>query len=234
MDGETNALEESRALLWQVMARTEEERDALSYTLHERMCQDLVFAMHLLQVDSDVEGINPRKLAGARDVLQHLLNDIRNLSYELRPSVLADPDLTSMLEWRARIIERDRGLRVSVETQVSDGAEQLPTDVRIALFRIFEESVDNAIRHGQAQEARVTLEIERARVWLEIQDDGIGFTVPESLVDWVRQGKLGLVTMREKAAAIGGVFFLESRVGEGARIAVDVHLGGTTGPIQET
>jgi signal transduction histidine kinase len=61
-------------------------------------------------------------------------------------------------------------------------------------------------------------------VRLEVQDDGAGFEVPDALLPWVEQGKWGLVSMRERAAGVGGTFLLESQPGQGTRIVVDVPL----------
>jgi signal transduction histidine kinase len=90
------------------------------------------------------------------------------------------------------------------------------------LFRIFQESMNNIVRHANASTARIKLWLEKNKVQLEIQDDGAGFQLPADWVDLAREGHLGLVGMRERAEALGGRIVVSSGECSGTTIQVEI------------
>ena len=220
MKDDMNRLLAGQALLWQLLAHQEEERLRTAYVLHERLAPDLVVVLRLLE--GSPEDFVP-KVASARDELLRMLNDLRILCAELRPVELTFGHLRHMLEGHAKSYQK-QGIPVVLSIDEGHGPVSVPEAVQIALFRIFEESLRNAWLHTEAQRIQASLVLWPDRVRLEVSDDGAGFEVPDTLLPWVEQGKWGLVSMRERAAGIGGTFVLESRPGEGTRIVVDVPL----------
>ena len=83
-------------------------------------------------------------------------------------------------------------------------AELLPEEMRLALFRIFQECLTNIAKHARATQVTIRLEKTEEAAVLEIQDNGVGFEVPQDWLELARQGHLGLVGMRERAEAVGG------------------------------
>ncbi len=103
----------------------------------------------------------------------------------------------------------------------------MPDEIRLGLFRIYQEAMNNTIKHSGATRVKVTFRKTDEQAALEIRDNGAGFTMPEEW-DWLelaRRGHLGLVGMRERAEAMGGTLEVVSQPGEGVRIAVTVPLG---------
>jgi signal transduction histidine kinase len=225
MNDDMNRLLASQALLWQLLAHHEEEQLRTAYVLHERLAQDLVVVIHLLQAGP--EHLAPR-LVGARDELQRMLNDLRTLCAELRPVELTFGQLRHMLEVHAKSYQK-QGITVVLSIDENHGPVSVPQEVQIALFRIFEEGLRNAWLHTKEQEIQASLVLWPDRVRLEVSDEGAGFEVPDTLLPWVKQGKWGLVSMRERAAGVGGTFVLESHPGQGTRIVVEVPLS----PVQD-
>ena len=219
MSNDMNRLLASQALLWQLLAREEQYRLQTAYVLHEQVAQDLVVVLRLLE--GSPEDIGP-KVVGARDELLRILNDLRILCRELRPVELTIQNLRIMLEEHAKSFQKKWHIPVVLSIDDSHGPVSVPEDVRIALFRIFQESLENAWRHAEAQQIQASLALWPDRVRLEIRDDGAGFEVPGTLLPWVEQSKWGLVSMRERAAGVGGIFVLESQPGQGTRIVVDL------------
>ena len=98
--------------------------------------------------------------------------------------------------------------------------QALPEQMRLSLFRIYREALSNVARHAQARQVWIRFTFDAEQVVLEIQDDGLGFAVPQRWVELARQGHLGLVGMLERTEASGGQLQLNSAPGAGTLIRV--------------
>ena len=212
-------IHEIQALANQVIALQERNQQRLSQELHDDVVQDLVFVLRLLE--EPVEVHSPRKIIGARDVIQQSVDRLRDLMFELRPPSLGD-DLEEALSQYVASFRRRRSLRVDFHANGNGGA--VPRDVRVALFRICQEGLNNAWKYAEASQVDVRLDLQDHKICLEIEDDGVGFEVPDHLGFLIDQQHLGLVGMRERAEGVGGSFVLESHIGRGTRISVQVPL----------
>jgi signal transduction histidine kinase len=110
---------------------------------------------------------------------------------------------------------------VVLEFRVWDVPDHLPQDLSIGLFRVFEQAVDNALRHSKTHELAVSLRRAGELLVLDVDDSGIGFEA--SAV--ASAGALGLVAMRERLQPFGGACVIESRPGGGTRVRAFVRLG---------
>jgi two-component system sensor histidine kinase DegS len=106
---------------------------------------------------------------------------------------------------------------------------KVPKSVRKAVFRVFEEGLNNAWRHAEAEKIEAALDLQPHRVHLEIRDDGVGFVMGSTLGGLANGGHTGLLGMRERIESVGGTWWVESRPGEGTRIVVDVPLSTAQG-----
>jgi len=164
----------------------------------------------------------PDKVNNAREELQQLLDYLRALMYDLRPPVLSLTDLREMLRQHALSCQRRWDLPISVH--VGEDGLDVPVEIRAAVFRVFQESLNNAWQHAHAQHIEATLALAPDRLRLEVRDDGSGFVEPRNMGDLANGGHSGLLKMRERIEAIRGTFLLESQPGQGTRIIVDVPL----------
>lgn len=212
-------IHEIQALAQQVIALQERNEQRLSQELHDDVVQDLVFVLRLLE--EPVETHSPRKIIGARDVIQQTVDRLRDLMFELRPPSLGD-DLEEALREYVASFRRRRGVPVDFHT--NGNGVTVPKEVRVALFRICQEGLHNAWKYADAGRVEVRLDLQDHQVRLEIEDDGVGFEVPDHLGFLIDQQHLGLVGMRERAEGVGGRFEIESRLGQGTRISVKVPL----------
>jgi signal transduction histidine kinase/PAS domain-containing protein len=210
----------------------EEERRHVARELHDEIGQQLT-GLHLLlgDVASAEPGIQPR-LDEARALIGDLLNRVRDLSLELRPTVLDDLGLSPALSWLVTRYSRLTG--VGVRLELDDGIGRPPATVETAAYRIVQEALTNVARHARAASASVTVRIEERRLMVQVVDSGCGFDVNQASY-WGDTN--GLAGMRERAAAAGGSLSVLSQPGAGTRVTayfpMSAHrppaLGGSVG-----
>lgn len=137
---------------------------------------------------------------------------MRTLLVELRPAALTEPRLGELLRQLAKSASARTGLRVAVTV---GGECCLPSEVQVALYRIAQEALSNAVRHAQASPIAVTLRSGPTEVELAVNDDGRGFKHVSE-----RPCHFGMKTMRERADEIGAWFRVESQSGKGTQVMV--------------
>jgi signal transduction histidine kinase len=113
---------------------------------------------------------------------------------------------------------------LQIKLDLMPDRQTLPEQMRLALFRIYQEMLNNVIRHAQAQQVVIRFTLDAEEVILEAQDDGRGFEVPQRWIKFARGGHLGLVNMSERAEAIGGQLKIISAPGRGTTIRVVIPL----------
>jgi two-component system, NarL family, sensor kinase len=200
----------------QVIAAQEAERRRLAGDIHDGITQRLVsLAFHLdAAADADARdtGTAARELARARELADLTMDEAHAAIAGLRPAVLDDLGLADGLASLARSVAQ---LPVTV---VGTGC-QLPEHVKIALYRIAQEALQNVVKHAQATEAEVELRCDASGVLLRVSDDGRGFdmaTRPDARTSY------GLRSMSERAELIGGRLTVSSRPGIGTTVTVTV------------
>ncbi|HYM23967.1 MAG TPA: ATP-binding protein, partial [Vicinamibacterales bacterium] len=196
--------EQTRHLAGRLLNAQEATRAGIARDLHDGLCQDLVTVTAALSEVKDSSGAiqdpkTQRLLSDIEEQTLQVYNDIRQLSHDLHPPTLRLLGLGSALKAHCREIGRRHG----VEIDYSLGAEvgRLDPAVEIALFRIAQEALRNAIVHGSARHLTVSLARPNGHVELTVSDDGRGFDVEAAR----RTGDgLGLMSMDERAHVFGG------------------------------
>lgn len=202
-----------------LMAVQEEERKALARELHDEVGQALgALLVDLGQARKELAGAGgaagPR-LQAAGELAERTLRSIRDISLLLRPSMLDDLGLVPALHWQAREVQRRSGLAVTID---APGDElELDETRRTAVFRIVQEALQNAARHGHASEARVELLPAAGRLVIRIRDDGRGFDPGRSM-------GLGLLGIQERVSLLQGRFDIRSAPGAGTVLDIDLPL----------
>ena len=216
--------ENLRYYLRQVTKAQEEERKRISHELHDDTLQALVVLSRQLDtLTSGSKGI-PEDLRASLEKLWHQTNDIvsevRRLSQDLRPAALDRLGLLAALEWLASEIAKFSGIETKVK--VTGVQRRLPEDVELVLFRITQEALRNVWRHSRASRAEITVEFGESKTRITICDNGRGFNLPDRMGDLPRDGKLGLAGMEERARLLGGILTLQSQLGKGTSIAIEI------------
>jgi len=217
-----NTLEEMRQRL---IVGSEVERSQLARHLHDGPLQDLYgvfYQVNLIMADLE-PGTARDRLLDTRQMLQHILNDLRMTSYELRPPALSHYGLgKAILSYAERYKAQHSWLQVHIRTSRDD--KRLPEDVRMVLFHNFQQLMMNIVQHSQAQNVWITLEIGSDHARLVVSDDGTGFRVPEHWIELARDQRLGLAGCAERAAALGGTFAVQSNPNGGSSATTTIPI----------
>ena len=198
------------------------ERLRLAQELHDNPMQSLYSAIYRIE---ELRGpADPEFKEALGDVKQHIQNvlqDLRATAKELRPPTIFNFGLENAIRSHATdVLEKHPNL--SIYLSLAHDRQILPEKVRLALFRIFQQSLANVLRHAKATEVHVRFSFDAEEAHLEITDNGTGFDVPHNWIDFVRQGHYGLAGSAERANALGGVFKVQSNPGSSTTIQVTI------------
>lgn len=198
---------------------TLEERNRLAQELHDSVTQ----TMHAAAVTAegalralDHDPARARELVrSVAELTRGAVAELRSVVFELRPAELEQDGLAPAIRKHAEVLERVHGVRIAVDAECD---RRLDARTEQALFRIAQEALGNAVRHAGASCVSVRLALANGDLVLRVRDDGCGFDP----VAVGRRGRLGLVSMRERAERLGGVLRIESAPGAGTTVSVDV------------
>ncbi len=193
-----------------------QERQRLARNLHDAVNQSLFSAGLIAEVLPRLWERNPdegrQSLEDLRRLTRGAQADMRLLLAELRPSTLTDAELGDLLRLLGNALEGRTNIPINV-TAVGDG--NLPADVKVALYRLCQEGLNNIAKHAGASRVDILLQYETRGVELSIRDDGRGFD-PEQ----TPPGHYGLSMMHERATAVGATLSITSQPGQGTDIVI--------------
>jgi PAS domain S-box-containing protein len=216
--------EELRALASRLSEIQESERQELARELHDKVCQNLTsinIALETLMIRAQREPIDQLmcRLANVGAIAEKASEITRNIMESLRPTVLDHYGLIGGLRQLGSQLSHQ--MDIKLEVQGEDADIRLNPQVEIALFRIAQEALNNVAKYARASHLVLTQEVDQDTVRMVIADNGVGFD--PSLVDQPKGGRgWGLMTMNERAMAVGGHCSIESQPGQGTRVVVEV------------
>jgi signal transduction histidine kinase len=210
-------------LLRRAMEVAEDERKRLARELHDQTGQSLA---SLIAGLAALEPCAPdaacaTKLLELRNLASQTLSDVHAVSVALRPSVLDDVGLAAALEKHCQAFAQRFGVQVESEAVGLDGA-RLPVEIETALYRVVQEALTNAVRHGAAKTVHVLLQRKDSSALVVVEDDGHGFDAVDWRAHCLRGDHLGLLGIEERAGLIGGTLQIESQPGKGTSLFVEV------------
>jgi len=213
-------LRASRAALRSLATRQqdirEDERTRIAREIHDSLGQALTaLKLHLAAAQDATKGEAPalgNRLAETAAMVDDLVKMVRRIATELRPPILDQLGLPAALEWLAQDFTRRTGIRCHAMIGAADGA--ISQELATALFRIVQEGLTNISRHASASQVEIALGLKSNCVTLDIVDDGRGITEAATS----GPGSLGILGMRERAAALGGVLEVAPRERVGTRV----------------
>ncbi|MGD7043324.1 sensor histidine kinase [Jeotgalibacillus proteolyticus] len=207
----------------QIIEAQEEERKRLSREIHDGPAQ--LMANVLMRSDL-IERVYRDKgaqeafleIKSLKKMVRSALSEVRRIIYDLRPMALDDLGLVPTLrKYLSSIEEYSNGTKLLFH-QIGEESRLHPK-YEVSLFRLVQESVQNALKHAQATEISVKVEIRQDRITVVIKDNGKGFDPSQK-----KQGSFGLIGMRERVELLAGEITVNSKPGSGTLIMIQVPL----------
>lgn len=220
--------EDIRALTQRLLFSSEEEKKHLAQDLHDEFGQVLtafqlgveMLRSHNYNDEEDFQFHCTRLLK----MVETLEIDLRHICDHLRPIMLDDVGLIATLHWHIKEFEMiDQSLKVDFNVQGTE--PDLSRDINIALYRIFQESLNNVVKHADASHVKIELSFLPDNVSLMIEDNGHGFSLQNNSSVKMRSSGFGLLGMRERAMAVKGDLLTTSS-SHGVTIQVEIPLRG--------
>ena len=215
------ANEELQQIPSKLIAVLEEERKRLASELHDSIGQTLAAIKFWVEMalkfrDSGDANAALNHLDQFVPILQHSIEETRSIYMGLRPSMLDTAGLLATLEWLRRECMKLYPER-HIELEVGIAEETIPKNLKVNIFRIAQEALNNIAKHSKAEWVDISLSMNGGGIELVVSDDGVGMDL-DTIIQTHTSNSLGLTSMRERAELTGGSFSIESASGEGATI----------------
>lgn len=200
-----------------------EERTRIARELHDAVAQKLFSLRLSAEAAATLANRDPQRAAEqatrVAGLAGEILGELRSVIDALRPAELVDDGLAATLAKHVDVLDRVHPAAVTLHAA---HLPRLPADVEDAALRIAQEAMHNALRHGEPTAVTVRAEVSPDRLLLEVRDDGPGFDVEAA-----RRGsqRLGLASMRDRAAGVGGILTVRSTPGTGTLVRLEVPIG---------
>jgi PAS domain S-box-containing protein len=221
------AVRENREDLKRLTARLfhsqEEERKRIARELHDEAGQALTgvnFTMETIEKGLSTESDNIKELiSDAKKQINRTYQEVRRMSYSLHPALLSDLGLEPALDSYLSSVSKHKGLEI--DFKMVGFEDRVDPAIETVLYRLSQEALTNALKHSQAKHFRLSIIKGYPQIIFLAEDDGIGFVINE--FDQPKNG-LGLLSMKERAAMLGGKFSLRTSPGEGTRIRIEIPI----------
>ncbi|MGE5300999.1 MAG: PAS domain S-box protein [Acidobacteriota bacterium] len=221
-----NSREQLRILLAHVQSVREDERTRISREIHDELGQSLtalkIDLSWLLKRLSKEQKPLVEKAELMSNLIDMNIQTVKRISAELRPGLLDDLGLPAAFEWQAEDFQKRTGIHCEVRIQPEDIA--LDRNLSTAIFRIFQETLTNVVRHAKAKNVGVTLTKKKEEVLLEVKDDGKGIT--EKQISSPKS--IGLIGMRERVHFFGGGVKISGKKDKGTVVTVTIPIKNAT------
>jgi PAS domain S-box-containing protein len=208
----------------QLIKIQEDERRKMAKELHDQLGQMLqAMMMNLDHIRKKLKS-KPEKLENieddindTRDLLKQTIEDVRTLSYDLRPPMLVDFGLVPTLKWYIENFSQRANINVSLK--VKDKGYRFPPQVELTLYRIVQEALTNVAKHSGASEVIIRLSKTDSTATLSVRDNGIGFD-PDKVLSAPKG--MGLFNMKERVNLLGGSFDIISQSKKGTTLTFNI------------
>lgn len=211
-----------RFLSSRLLTLQEQERKRLAAELHDSISQTLSAAKFglesaLQQGPGDMRGACSQTIAASVQMLKHAIEEVRKISTDLRPSLIDDLGIVAAIGWFCREFQVLYA-PVAIEQNLAAREDEVPASLKIVIFRVLQEAMNNIVRHSRADRILVCLEKTGSTLTLEVRDNGTGFAEKKLQGENSRSSGLGLISMKERVELAGGAFLVESQEGRGTAV----------------
>jgi PAS domain S-box-containing protein len=213
--------EQLRLLSAQLLKAQEEERKRIARELHDGIGQSLSaikFGVEsaLRELDKGTAGVSADPLEAVIPLAQEAIEEVRRIQTNLRPSVLDDLGILPTITWFCREFQTIYS-DIRIEKQVRVQENEVPDPLKIVIYRVLQEAMNNVAKHSKADLVKLSLNKSKRKIRMTIADNGIGFDPSEALSRPTQKG-LGLSSMKERTQLLGGILEVDSTKGKGTVI----------------
>lgn len=228
MDALGAARERLQRLSRRLLEVQEAERSSLARELHDDIGQGLTaLKLNLESLASARSGTASRTRVGeALETARHMIERVRQLSLSLRPLQLDDLGLAAAL--RSHLDRQAKLARLEPHFDIQEAPGKLPPEIETACFRVAQEAINNIARHARARNVWLRLFVAGERLALSVRDDGIGFDVEAAQRRAAAGESLGVVSMEERVALVGGTFQIHSAPEQGTVVVASFPARGSS------
>lgn len=203
----------------------EDERRRIAREIHDGLGQMLTAIKFNLEILGDTFNSADgeyKRIEDMKDLLDRVMKEAREISYNLMPSVLDDFGLSPALQLLCEQISKRTGIKVIFRSQ--DVSSRLEPKFEVGLYRVAQEALNNITKHAEASEVNVQIVRHTGGIRLTIEDNGKGFKVERRVLKMGQTGGMGLVGMRERAISFNGTFTIDSFPQKGTIVNVEIPL----------
>ncbi len=202
----------------------EDERKIVALEIHDVISQAIASLFYRIQtcerlIGSDVERAQ-REFLEIKEMARNTLDAVTRLMFNLRPPVLDDFGVFPALRRYLDQYQRENG--IGVKMRVKGRRTRFPPSVELTIYRIVQEALTNVRKHAEANQVKVKFEVDRERVAGVVEDNGKGFDPSAFSARKEIEGHLGLFSMKERAALLGGTLEVESSPGGGTVVMFEI------------
>lgn len=214
--------EQLRQLATHLQSIRESERTHMAREIHDELGQQLTgLKMDISWINKRIpeeEPVLKQKINETLELVDDTVKTVRRIATQLRPSILDDLGLSAAMEWQSEDFQKRSG----IETHFTSNASrvEVPDEIATGIFRIFQESLTNVMRHSKATKVGANLSYSDGSLILQIVDNGVGYNENEI----ARKNTLGLLGMKERTLMMEGTFEISSRPGKGTSVIIVVPL----------
>ncbi len=209
-----------RDLSSQLLTAQETERKRIAMELHDGIGQMLTaikFKAESILQEKEKTKAKDKSLEAIISMIKETMEEVRRMQMDLHPSTLDDLGILATLGWFCREYQKIYS-RIRIEKEIAIQESEVSTPLKVVIYRLTQETMNNIAKHSQADLIRLSLSMEKNRIELAIKDNGMGFDLEEVFSSGRSKRGLGLSSMRERTELSGGAFTIESTLGKGTTI----------------
>ena len=213
-----------RTFSQRLLEAQENERRQISLELHDEIGQNLTAIKFILQSYANISDPVPNSpdVNRAIDQVDLTLKEIRNLSLNLRPSMLDHLGLHATVKWFLEEITQSSKIKYELNSSIEN--KRFNQEIEICCFRVIQSAVINSIKHSGASQLIIHLWNDNRNIYVRISDNGKGFNVQDAFINAERGKSMGLLNMRERAALLDGELKIKSDYSKGTEVLLTLPL----------
>jgi signal transduction histidine kinase len=210
-----------------------EERNRIAHDIHDGIAQSLAGAVMKLDTSLKKMDSNPveakQLIAASNNRLRESLKDVRDSIYALKPYPTEQLGFHTALEKKIAELKKDKTLGLNIDLEIRGEKGPISPMTEKVMFDVFQESVQNSIKHSKATVLHVLMSYKRDHILLKMTDNGVGFSLYHAMIKAMNEPHYGILQMNEAAEKIGAALQIESKPNEGTEIILTVPKLGLEG-----